>query len=135
MGGGALRLPVAGAAEFALQTAGDGDAGRLRRLRGSPENAQFVARELILEAHDGAIGGNVERYVGPVRGTPGAIVLGPAFVVGGLGLITSGRQAAGLENIGPVAVRVLQPGAQAVGLPVAGAAEFALKAAGRSHDL
>ena len=62
------------------------------------------------------------------------VVLVPAFVDRDLGFIASMRDAGGVEGVDTVAVDVLQPGAQAVGLPVAGAAEGRLEAAGRDGD-
>ena len=58
----------------------------------------------------------------------------PAFVERDLGLVAAGRDLVGAEGVGAVAVDILQPGAQAIGLPVAGTADFALEGAGHGGD-
>jgi len=63
-----------------------------------------------------------------------AVVLGPVLVVRHLDLVVVGGELRGGERVDAIAVRVLQPGAQAPGLPVAGAAQFALETAGQRGD-
>ncbi len=70
----------------------------------------------------------------PVRHAACAVVLVPALADRDLHLVVAGGEGARAEDVDPVAVRVLQPGAQAVGLPVARAPELALEAAGRHRD-
>ncbi len=58
----------------------------------------------------------------------------PGFVERDLELVVAGRDLVGAELVHTVAVGVLQPGPQAVGLPVARATELGLEAAGRGGD-
>src|SRR5690606_30511203 len=83
---------------------------------------------------DGGAARDGERDVVAVQRAAGAVVLGPAFVDGDLGFVVACGDRGGLELVGAVAVGVLQPGAEAIGLPVTGAAELALEAAGGGGD-
>jgi hypothetical protein len=135
VGVGAVGLPVVGAAELGLEAAGDGDARRLgRAAAGTGGDGEDVGRRVVAEHGLGAVGGDGELDVGPVRGAAGAVVLIPALVDRDLGLVAAGRDRAGGEAVDAVAVRVLEPGAQAVGLPVPRAAQEVLEAAGRDGD-
>src|SRR5690606_18042350 len=78
---------------------------------------------------DRGTGGDGGGDVGSVQCATGAVVLGPAFVDGDLGFVVARGDRGGLELVGAVAVGVLQPRAEAIGLPVTGAAELALEAA------
>src|SRR5205814_160364 len=63
-----------------------------------------------------------------------AVVLVPAFVDGDLRLVAAVRDGGGVEGVDAVAVDVLQPGAEAAWVPIAGAAECVLEAAGDGGD-
>src|SRR6185312_7114890 len=81
-----------------------------------------------------AVRGHGEGDVGAVLDAARAIVLVPALVDGGLHLVAAGRDGRGGECVVAGAGRVLQPGAQAVRLPVSRAAQEVLVAAGRDGD-
>ncbi len=86
------------------------------------------------EEHRLAVGRHGERDVGAVLDAAGAVVHVPALADRHLRLVAPGRQGASGEGEDAVAVGVLEPGAQAPGIPVAGAAELALEAAGGDGD-
>ena len=75
-----------------------------------------------------------ERDIRPARHAARAVVLAPALVDRDLGLVVARGQVLVAKVVGAVAVRVLQPGAEAVGLPVTGTPQLALEAAGHGRD-
>ncbi len=105
--------------------------GRRGVVRG---DRQDVRRRVVAEGDLRVVGRHVKADVRAVLHAARAVVLVPAFVDGDLGLVSPGGQRGGLEGVGAVAVQVLQPGAQTTRIPVAGAAEFGLEAAGRDRD-
>ncbi len=118
----AFGLPVAGAAEGGLETAGGGhDSGV--DVVGDPVGVVGVVEG------DVGVGGKVEGDVGAVALGPGAVVLVPRVVERCLVLPGPGRHR---EGAGPdVAVGfVRQLGVGALGLPVIRAAQLGLQAAG-----
>jgi hypothetical protein len=93
-----------------------------------------VRRGVVAESDLRVVGRHVERDVGSVLRSARAVILIPAFVEGDLALVVSGGQRCGLKRVRAVAVRVLQPRAEAGRLPIAGAAEFRLETARRDGD-
>src|SRR5204863_213265 len=63
-----------------------------------------------------------------------AVVLVPALVDGDLDLVVPGREGAAGEAVGSIALRILQPRAQARGIPIARTPEEALVVAGSGGD-
>ena len=80
------------------------------------------------------VGRNGEGDVCPVAHAALAVVLVPALVDRDLALVAALRQSRRLEGVDAVAVGILEPRTEAVGLPVAWAAELALEAARRDGD-
>src|SRR5687768_16895320 len=89
---------------------------------------------VVAEANLRAVSRNREWDIGAITDAALTIVLIPALVDRDFALIRAGRNSGCLERVDPVAVEVLEPGAQAVRLPIARAAELALEAAGRDGD-
>ena len=89
---------------------------------------------VVGEGHRRARDRDVERDVRPVRHPALAVVLVPALVDRDLPLVRALRQRRRLERVDPVAVGVLQPGAEAARIPVARAAELGLEASRRDGD-
>ena len=74
-----------------------------------------------------------ERNVRAVLHATVPVVFVPAFVDSDFRLVVALRQE-GREAVNAVTVRILQPGPEAIGLPVARAADFALEAARHGRD-
>ena len=138
------------------------EAKRRRRARGNSALRRAVERVARVEAQPvpldvavGAVTGLDRQHVRPrvereddalvrrgdgegdvraARRTARAVVDVPAAVDRRLRLVGAGRDRARLERVDAVAVRILEPRLQAVGLPVAGTAELGLVAAGSGHD-
>ena len=118
----ARRVPVGRAAELALEAAGHGRDDRVRVV-GDP------VRPAVVEERDRGGGRQLDHDVGPVPHGAGAVVLVPGAVEGGLVLPGAGGQG---EARLPHAVVGAggELGGGTVGLPVAGAAQLLLEAAG-----
>ena len=97
-------------------------------------NLENVRASVVGEHDLLTCGADGERDVGPVLDAAGTIVLRPALVMRHLGFVIAGRNRPCRKGIEPVAVRVLQPRAQAIRLPVARATELGLEAAGHRGD-
>src|SRR4051794_27859340 len=82
----------------------------------------------------GVVDRNGERDVGAARRPAEPVVLVPALVDRYLRLVRAGGQRRRLERVDAVPVGILEPGAQAAGIPVARAAEPGLEAAGGGRD-
>ena len=126
------RVPVAGAADLALEAAGDRDAGRLCGGR-SGAHGEDVRRGVVGKERLLAVGGDGERDVRAVLHSTCAVVLRPALVDRGLDLVVSGGNVR-RHRVRAVAVGVLEPGAEAARIPVSAAADLALIAAGGGDD-
>ena len=120
---------------------GDGVGRQPVRLRlgevavdAADDDAQLLGHGVPLEHHVHAVGRHRERDVRPVLHATLAVVHVPAAVERHLGLIGAGRNGAGAEAVDRRVVDVLQPGAEAAGIPVAGAAHLALEVAGHGGD-
>ena len=109
-----------------------GAVGRTVRARGV--DRQHVRRRVVGERDLGVVDRDRERDVGAVEGAAEAVVLVPVLVDRHLRLVRARRQRRRLERVDAVAVRVLEPRAQAAGIPVARAAELRLEAAGGGRD-
>ncbi len=96
-------------------------------------NAEQVAHRVVAEGDVLERARHAEGDVGAVLDAAGAVVLGPVFVMGHLGFVVAAGQQS-RDHVEAVAVGVLQPGAQAPRLPVAGAAQLVLEAAGDGGD-
>src|SRR6185369_14139095 len=104
-------------------------------VRGSAgADGEHVRVRIVAEEHVRARARHGEGDVRAVRCAVGAVVLVPALVDRHLRLIVAGRQGVGGEGVDAVAVRVLEPGAQAVRLPVVRATQLGLEAAGYGGD-
>ncbi len=95
---------------------------------------QHVRSGVVAERHFRVVDGDVERDVRAVEDAPLAVVLAPVLVDCDLRLVGPGRQDRRLERVDPVAVRILEPRAQAGGVPVSRTAELGLEAPGRDGD-
>ena len=102
----------------------------LRVFRGDGRN---VGGGIEAEGHGCAVGHAEGDVVTPGHAAC-AVVLIPAFIDGDLALVVAGRQRAGGEGVDAVAVDVLQPRAEAIRQPVAGAAQFGLEVARRGGN-
>ena len=97
-------------------------------------DGEDVRGRVVLEDRLRAIAATVNEMFGAVLDAARAVVLVPALVQGDLDLVVARGQGAGAQRVEAVAVRVLEPGAQAARVPVARAAELALEAAGGDRD-
>ena len=95
------------------------------RQPGRGAHAQLVAAGVVAERGRRVVLGHREADVGTAGSAALPVVHVPRQALGGLGRVVAGRQRGGGERRGAVPVRVLQPGPQAVGRPVAGTAELA----------
>ena len=102
-------------------------------VRDRRADRQHVRRPVVAERDRRVVERDGERDVGAVQDAARAVVHVPALVDRDLGLVRTGWQSGGLERRGTVAVRILEPGAQAVGLPVARAAELGLEVPDRNR--
>src|SRR5262245_36824320 len=93
-----------------------------------------MAGGVIAEADLDMIGWNREGDIRAILHATLAVVDVPTLVERDLALVVAGQQRGGNEGVGAVAVRVLQPGAQAGGIPIATATELALEIAGGDRD-
>jgi hypothetical protein len=89
-----------------------------------------MRRWVIAEADQAAILCDRKGVIRTARYPAGAVVDIPRFIVGYFALIIPGRDVGGREAVDAIAIRVLQPRAQAVRLPVARAADLALEVPG-----
>ena len=103
-----------------LESAADGDGGDVGG---------------VIEAERDGLAGGGHRERDVVRSATGSVALRPALVHRRLPLVGAGRESTRRERVDAVAVDVLQPRAQAVREPVAGAAELVLEAARGGGDL
>ena len=128
---------VAGGAEAVLTR--QAEVGERARPAGSAGGCrdghrQHVGGGVVAERDVRVVDGHVERDVGAVEDAVLAVVLVPTLVNRDLRLVRACGQCCRLERVDPVAVRVLEPRAQAAGVPVSRAAELGLEAAGRDGD-
>ena len=81
---------------------------------------------------EGGLGafGDGEGDIAAISHTVCAVIFIPALVHSDFCLVCPGRNADCLEGENAVAVRVLQPGGEAIRLPITGTANFVLKVAG-----
>ena len=129
-----LRGRVSGGAEAVL--AGEAEvrerAGGAGRARGG--DGEDVCRRVVGEADPRVACRDRERDVVAARDAARAVVLVPALVDRDLPLVGAGRECGRLERVDPVPVGVLEPRAQAGGIPIARAAQLGLEAPGRDGD-
>ena len=109
-----------------------GPSGAPGRDRG--DDRENVRRRVVGEGDLRVVDRDGERDVRPARDAALAVVLVPALVDRDLRLVGARGQRRRLEGVDPVAVGVLEPGAEAARIPVARAAELGLEASGRDRD-
>ena len=112
-----------------------GRSARGRRAQIGALDSEHVRRRVVAERHRRVVVRNRERDVRAAWYAAGAVVHVPALVDRHFGLVRACGQRRRLERRDAVAVRILEPRAQAVRLPVARAAELRLEAADRDRDL
>src|SRR6185436_2191133 len=99
------------------------------------DDFQVLVDRVPLEYDVHAGGRHGERDVRAVLRAAGAVVHVPTTVEGDLGLVRAGRNGIGAEAVGAAALDVFEPGTKAARIPIAGAANLALEAAGhRGND-
>ena len=99
--------------------------GRFHREHLLHRDVQQVGVRVVGEGHLVAHVVHGEAVIRAARHTTDAVVLGPTLVDGHLALVVARREDRGGKAVDAVVVGVLEPGAQAVRLPVAGAAQEA----------
>ena len=97
-------------------------------------DGQNVRRDRVAEERRLALGCR-ERDVRAVEHAARAVIHGPAQVVGDLRLVRTSRQRRRRERVDTIAVGVLHPGSETVGLPVARASSLRLEVAGYHDDV
>ena len=128
------RVPRGAEAVLAREVEVRERAGAAGRAGDGGGDGQDVRRSVVGESHLRARDRNVEHDVRPVRDPALAVVLVPALVDRDLPLVRALRQRRRLERVDPVAVGVLQPGAEAARIPVGRTAELGLKASRGDGD-
>ena len=104
-----------------------------RERRVGHDDLEHVRRERVAEL-DELARGRRERVVRPAGRAAHAVVLVPRRAVGDLHLVRPVVELIGREGVHAVLVAVLHERREAVGLPVAGASDLRLEAAGQGHD-
>ena len=132
-----LRSPVAGGAEAVLAREAEvrERARAVRRARGDlGDDREYVRRRVVGERDRRVVDRDGERDVRPARDAALTVVLVPGLVDRHLRLVRALGQRRRHEGVDPVAVRILEPGAEAARIPVARAAELGLEASRRDGD-
>ena len=129
-----LRGRVAGGAEAVLARQAEvGERARgSRRVVG--DDREDVRRRVVGEGDLRVVRRDGEGDVGAAGDATCAVVLVEALVDRDLPLVRAGRERRRLERVDAVPIRVLEPRAQAGGIPVTRAAELGLEASGRDGD-
>ena len=85
-----------------------------------------MCHRIVAEGY-GLVRADSEGDVGAIRYTTLAIILIPGFVVSHFGFVVASRDVGGGKGIEAITICILQPGAQAVRLPVTRTAQGSLK--------
>ncbi len=132
-----LRGRVAGGAEAVLPREAEvrQRAGAVRGALSALGDDREDVRRPVVGERDLRVGDrDRERDVRPAGDAALTVVLVPALVDRHLRLVRARGQRRRHEREDPVAVRVLEPGAEAAGIPVGRASELGLEASGRDRD-
>src|SRR5438105_1574100 len=89
---------------------------------------------IIDECNRRAANINCKGNVRPVLNSISPVVFVPSLVDRCFSFITACRDGSGCETVDSIPIRVLKPGTQATWVPIAGAANLALKTSGDCRD-